>query len=231
MRPSLLPSELHRLEPIGDLSNMHDPTFPEYPYCHVRPSLLFEVGQWAMVCVSTAEYHREWSLRTGEHDCGKCDCDFSFHNGTQIIKHVGCNFLQHVICGSQIEVLGVCDGVDTAGRPSKEPTFQTGFIWGRHYFETGWIPTRYLNPLRLHFPMPSDFVATPRDFFFEENAVQARILRSREVPDHVRLDYLPFSPHFDSPYIPSIRSECMTINTICEEPWETDSVGNFVKPD
>ena len=209
-------SALRRLEPVGCHSDMHDPTFPAYPYRHVRPSLLFEVEQWAVVCVTTEEYHREWSLRSGKHECGECDCDFSFHNGRQIINHVGCNFLQHVRCGSRIEVLGVCDGVDDAGQPCEEPSFFTGFIWGRHYFEKGWIPVRYLLPL---------------DLIFKEEVIQARILRSRQVPGHVRLDYLRFSPHFYSPYIPSIRSEHVTSITISEELWETDSVGNFIKTD
>ena len=191
---------------------MSDPTFPEYPYRHVRPSLLFEVEQWAVVCVSTEEYHREWSLRSGEHDYGECDCDYHFHDGSQLIKHVRCNFLQQVKCGSRVEILGVCDGVDCDGQPCATPTFNIGFIWGRHFFETGWIPTRYLLPL---------------DLIFEENVIQDRILRALQVPDHVRLDYLPFSPHFNSPYVPSIRSEYETANTIAEEIWETDSIGNF----
>ena len=191
---------------------MNDPTFPEYPYRQIRPSLLFEVEQWAVVCVSTEEYHREWSLRNGEHDYGECDCDYHFHNGRQMIKHVRCNFLQQVKCGSHVEILGVCDGVDCDGQPCATPTFNTGFIWGRHFFETGWIPTRYLLPL---------------DLIFEENVIQDRILRALQVPGHVRLDYLPFSPHFDSPYIPSIRSEYETVNAIAEEIWETDSIGNF----
>ena len=142
------------------LSNMSDPTFPEYPFRHVRPSLLFEVEKWAVVCVNTEEYHREWSLRSGDHENDECDCDYSFRNGRGTIHHVGCNFLKYVQCGSQIEVLGVCDGVDCDGLPCATPSFNTGFIWGRHFFEEGWIPTRYLLPL---------------DLIFEENVIQDRI--------------------------------------------------------
>ena len=191
---------------------MGDPTFPEYPFRHVRPSLLFEVEKWAVVCVNTEEYHREWSLRSGDHENDECDCDYSFRNGRGTIHHVGCNFLKYVQCGSQIEVLGVCDGVDCDGLPCATPSFSTGFILGRHFFEEGWIPTRYLLPF---------------DFIFEENVIQERILRARQVPGHVRLAYLPFSPHFNSHYLHSIRLEHATIDAITEEIWETDSVGNF----
>ena len=186
---------------------MDDPTFPEYPYRHVRPSLLFEVWRWAVVSVDTEEYYREWSLRDGD-----CKCDYTFHNGRQLIHHVGCNFLQTIKCGSQIEILGVCDGVDCDGLPHASASSNTGLIWGRHFFETGWIPTKYLQPM---------------DIIVDDNVIHERRLRALQVPGHIRLEYLPFSPHFDSPYVHSIRLEHETINTIEEEIWETDSLGNF----
>ena len=37
----------------------------------------------------------------------------------------------------------------------------------------------------------------------------------------------PSPPHFDSHYLHSIRLEHETIDTIKEEIWETDSIGNF----
>ena len=222
---------------------MCDLTFPGYPFRHVRPSLIFEVEKWAVVCVSTEEYYREWAMEGGDqcasvttvHDGVQCGCDFEFHNGIQWINHVGCNFLQHVTSGSQIEVLGVCDGVGCDGQPCASPSFATGFIWARHFFETGWIPVRYLLPLNLS---------------LEENEVQRRILRAWQVPGHVRREFLPFSPRFDSSYVQisnallSIRSESIsplhrtvtshrfaslhrTVTSISEEVWDTDSIGNF----
>jgi len=196
---------------------MSDLTFPEYPFRHVRPSLIFEVEQWAMVCVSTEEYYREWSMGS-DHNGVQCGCDWSFHNGVQWIDHVGCNFLQHVVSGSQIEVLGVCDGVDCDEQPCASPSFETGFVWGRHFFETGWIPARYLLPVNL---------------IFEENEIQRRILHAWQVPGHVRREFLPFSPRFDWSYVQlnqallSIRSGRANITTILEEVWDTDSIGNF----
>jgi len=76
----------------------------------------------------------------------------------------------------------------------------------------GWIPTKYLQPM---------------DIIVDDNVIHERRLRALQVPGHIRLEYLPFSPHFDSPYVHSIRLEHETINTIEEEIWETDSLGNF----
>ena len=224
---------------------MTDLSFPNYPFRHVRPSLIFEVEKWAVVCVSTEEYYREWALKDDAAQCAslttvsdgvQCGCDFEFHNGISWINHVGCNFLRHVKSGSQIEVLGVCDGVDCDGGPCKSPSFATGFIWARHFFETGWIPARYPLPLDLH---------------LKENEVQRRILHAWQLPRHARSEFLPFSPRFDWSYwesgptsmhqaLNSIRSRSSTslhsstfaamyrtITPISEEVKDTDDIGNF----
>ena len=65
------------------------------------------------------------------------------------------------------------------------------------------------------------------DIIVDDNVIQERILRSHSVPGHIRLEYLPFSPRFDSPYVHTIRLEHETIHTIEEEIWETDYLGNF----
>jgi len=61
------------------------------------------------------------------------------------------------------------------------------------------------------------------DIVVDDNIVQERILRARRVPDYVRLEALPFSPHFST-----ATSEHYTLRTIDEEIWETDSLGNFL---
>ena len=175
------------------------PSYPLFRYHHVRPSLLFEVYRWAVVSGDMVEYHRECSERN-------CDCDCEFTKKYQIVRR----FLQHVRWGSQLEILGVFDGVDSEGLPLESPTAMTGMIWARHYFETGWIPVKYLLPM---------------DIVVDDNVIAERILRAGRVPMAVRLDALPFSPSFSPPV-------CRH-NVVPEEPelWETDSFGDFLVDD
>jgi len=81
-------------------------------------------------------------------------------------------------------------------------------IWARHYFETGWIPVKYLLPM---------------DIVVEDNIIQTRILRASRIPEAVRLEALPFSP----PFSPA-GSRRNTIHPKDNELWETDSCGNFL---
>ena len=173
------------------------PSYPLFPYRHVRPSLLLEVYRWAVVSGDMVEYHRECSERN-------CDCDCDFTKKYQIVRR----FLQHVRWGSQLEILGVFDGVDSEGLPLASPTAMTGMIWARHYFETGWIPVKYLLPM---------------DIVVDDNVIAERILRASRVPMAVRLDALPFSP----PIVPD-GSRRNNIHPKDHELWETDSLGNFL---
>ena len=174
-------------------------SYPLFRYHHVRPSLLFEVYRWAVVSGDMVDYHRECSERN-------CDCDCDFTKKYQIVRR----FLQHVRWGSQLEILGVFDGVDSEGLPLASPTAMTGMIWARHYFETGWIPVKYLLPM---------------DIVVDDNVIAERILRASRVPMAVRLDALPFSPSF----LPFVYRH----NVVPEEPelWETDSFGDFLIDD
>ena len=173
------------------------PSYPVFPCRHVRPSLLFEVWRWAVVCVDTTEYYRECSLRISTEYCS------DFIEKYKIVRR----FLQHVRCGSQLEILGVFDGVDSDGLPLPSPTSETGMIWARHYFETGWIPVKYLLPM---------------DIVVEDNIIQERILRASRVSEAVRLEALPYSP----PFSPAVSRR----NDIPKEDelWETDSLGNLL---
>ena len=99
-----------------------------WPYRHVRPSLLFVVERWAVVCENVTEYLSQpgfnWSRR-------------------QYI------LLEDVRVGSKLEILQVCDGLQLNGEPVKSPSSETGWVWARHYFVKGWIPVRYLLPLDI----------------------------------------------------------------------------------
>ena len=175
------------------------PSYPLFPYRHVRPSLLFEVYRWAVVSGDMDDYHRECSRRN-------CDCDCDFIKKYKVVRR----FLQHVRWGSQLEILGVFDGVDSDGLPLTSPTSETGMIWARHYFETGWIPVKYLLPM---------------DIVVEDKIIQERILRASGVSEAVRLEALPYSPPFSPPV-------CRH-NVFPEEPelWATDSLGDFLVDD
>ena len=161
----------------------------------------------AVVSVDTEEYYREWSLRNCD-----CDCDYTLFNGRTLLHHVKCTFQQHVNCGSQIEILGVFDGVDSDGLARPSPTSETGMIWARHYFETGWIPVKHLLPM---------------DIVVQDKIIQTRILRASRVSEAVRFASLLFSPHNLGP-VPRIGSKRNTMHSEDHELWETDSLGNFL---
>ena len=120
-----------------------------WPCRHVRPSLLFVVERWAVVCENVTEYLSQPGL------------DWSRRQGYETPPGFGYTLLEDVRVGSKLEILQVCDGLQLNGEPVKSPSSETGWVWARHYFVKGWIPVRYLLPLDI----------------LSEAEVQLRILR------------------------------------------------------
>jgi len=178
------------------------PSYPVWPYRHVRPSLLFEAERWAVVCEDMTEYNQ---ARLGWNDAC-CECDLC-REGHEIVPGIGYTLLQAINFGSKLEILGVFDGVEPDGTPARSPSSETGMVWARHYIVKGWIPVRYLLPMDI----------------ITDKQVQLRILRDSSVCDAVRVAALPFSPP-----VPRCRSQCSTKNPKDQELWETDSLGNFL---
>ena len=186
------------------------------PYRHIRPSLLFEVGRWAVVCVDTTNFIRTCS---GWKDDCLYGCDLC-RKAENIIPGIDHIMLEHVELGSKLEIFGAFDGADhkrSGGYPHQLPTAKTGMVYARHHFANteygiprfmkGWIPVRCI------WPMDS----------ISDGLIQKRILRANLVDEAVRLDALPFSP----PIVPD-GSRRNNIHPKDHELWETDSLGNFL---
>ena len=114
-------------------------SFPTFPYRHVRPSLLFEVDRWAVVCEDMTDYLNllcmGWCDNCLEYDL--CREARGFQRNALLGMLPGFHFTllkgPMLRLGSTLEILGVFDGTEPDGYPEKSPTTDTGMIWARHF--------------------------------------------------------------------------------------------------
>ena len=101
-----------------------------WPCRHVRPSLLFVVERWAVVCEDMTEYlsqpGMDWPPAYLEAVVRR--------QGYETMPGVGYTLLKDIRFGSILEILRVEDGVELDGRPVRSPSSETGWVWARHYF-------------------------------------------------------------------------------------------------